>query len=47
MLILGQKKGIQAILELLDEAAKEVYKPKSYTEKEAMMLLVLLHLGGG
>ena len=44
---LGQKKGIRAILELLDEAAKGVYKPKSYTEKEAMMSLVLLRLGGG
>lgn len=44
---LNQNKGIQAILELLDEAASGVYKPKSYSEKEAMMSLVLLRLGGG
>jgi len=44
---LEQKKGIRAILELLDAAAKGVYKPKSYSEKEAMMSLILLRLGGG
>jgi hypothetical protein len=44
---LEQKKWIGAILELLDAAATGVYKPKSYSEKEAMMALVLLHLGEG
>jgi hypothetical protein len=43
---LEQKKWIGAILELLDAAATGVYKPKSYSE-EAMMALVLLHLGEG
>ncbi|KDR66334.1 hypothetical protein GALMADRAFT_80973, partial [Galerina marginata CBS 339.88] len=43
---LQQKKGIRAILELLEAAANGIYKPKSYTEKEAMMALILLHLGG-
>ncbi|KAF8150584.1 hypothetical protein B0H34DRAFT_784860 [Crassisporium funariophilum] len=44
---LGQKRGIRTILEPMDAAANVVYKPKSYSEKEAMMALVLLHLRGG
>lgn len=43
---LGQKKGIRAILELLDRAAKDLYHPKSFSEIDELRGILLWRLGG-
>lgn len=43
---LQQKKGVWALLSSLDLAARQFYKPKNYTEEEAMHWLLVLQMGG-
>lgn len=44
---LSQKKGIRGILSTYEDAANKLYNPKSYTERESLLALLLWRLGGG
>ncbi|KAG6848163.1 hypothetical protein H0H93_002810, partial [Arthromyces matolae] len=43
---LRQRRGIRGILGLYDAAARQVYKPKSYSEEDDMRGILLWRLGG-
>ncbi|KAG6886090.1 hypothetical protein C0992_004688, partial [Termitomyces sp. T32_za158] len=43
---LDQRRGIRGILTLYDAAARQIYRPKSFTEEDAMRALLLWRLGG-
>lgn len=43
---LQQKKGVRSLLMSLELAARGFYKPKNYTEEEAMRGLLVLRMGG-